>query len=368
MLCTSSRTLTVMLTSTIKDCYYGYGGCKDSPAYSDYPEPTQEPPHYGEDYEEEEGCNEEGKDGGDEGLGECYDSEESCGEYEYSQDGVGTGDRYEGEDRRGEYDESKRKHDYKDKDITYDRVHKGGYNYQETDLISYEQERDAYNEGKGRDVYPHNGKEDGKCHVKKPGEDRHKESQTYEEHYPKYGGKTRPKKKCDGGSRGKLSKDKVIPEVTIARQYDRACTRIGEPKPTDDQKHESTREPTGPGQCHGGCGRPYSTSTVTTSTSTTVIITIAPSVTKIITFTTSHLSVSSTSITPLSTTIATSAQTKTGSATSSFTTGTSTVPSMPTFIAGAARLGRGVQIAGVWGMLITCMWVGMVAIGFGVGF
>ncbi|KAF8422976.1 hypothetical protein EV426DRAFT_604606 [Tirmania nivea] len=181
----------------------------------------------------------------------------------------------------------------------------------------------------------------------------------------------------DGNGKHEPSKDKVVPkpprkrfELTIARhklekrQHGHKppeCTKKGGPKPTDDQKHEPTGGPTGPGQCHGGCSGPDSTSTLTAM----VMITITPSVTKIVTPITRRLPVSSAPITPVSTT--TSAQTEMGGATSSFPTGSSTTSSMPTFIAGAARLGREVQVTGRWGMLVACMWVGMVAVGFGMG-
>jgi len=471
-LCTSSRTLTVTLTSTIKGCHNGYGVCKDTPGYPDYPEPTQEPPHHGEGDEGEEiGCNEGGEYGGDEDLGECYGREEGCGNYEYSQDDAG--DRYEDdEDGYGEsYDESKQKQghwkekdgsdrkennaysdpdhdseqkgnyggygDYKDKVIAYDREHNGDYGYQEKN-VSYDHKgkdgydyqekdvrkgsgynsigKDGYGEydrekrggysGNEKGVYHHKEKNKGgdygvgelvgvpmPAHKEKgghklkdidyeeDGQRRKKEPQTYEEYNPNYEDqdpkKADPKKKYGGDGKHEHLKDRVVPaaakppikhfEVTIARhksekrQYEhkpRKCTKTGRPKPTDGQKHEQTREPTIPGQCLGGCGGPDPTSTMTT----TVMTTIMPSVTKPITH---RLTASSNSITPISTT--TLAQTEMGSATSSVATGTSTASPMPTFIAGAARLGSGVQVAGGWGILVACMWVGMVAIGFGMG-
>ncbi|RPB21333.1 hypothetical protein L211DRAFT_840764 [Terfezia boudieri ATCC MYA-4762] len=334
-LCTSSRTLTVTLTSTLKGCNHGYGGCKYFPEYPDYPKPTQEPPHYGNDEEGEEdeedeeiSCNEDGEFGGDENLGGCYGPEEGCDNYEFGRDGAG--DHYEGgeDGHRESYDELKQKE--------YDREKRGGYDRRGGD-------------GHGHKLKDIDHERDRQRHKKRPGKGyHHKTLQIYEERdsIP-----TVPEPPI---------KDFEVPIARHKREKrQHKCTKTGGPKPTDVQKLEPTGDPTGPKQCHGDCGGPDLTSTVVT----TVMITITPSVTKL---NTNHLSVSSISITLLSTT--TLSHPETGSATgSSSATATSTAPSIPTFIAGAARLGREVRVATGWGILLACMWVGMVAIEFGMG-
>ncbi|KAF8458685.1 hypothetical protein BGX38DRAFT_1264995 [Terfezia claveryi] len=332
-LCTSSRTLTVTLTSTIKGCNHGYGGCKDFPEYPDYPKQTQEPPHYGKDEEGEEvedddeiSCNEDGEFVGD--------------NYEYGRDD--TGDHYEDGEHghRESYDESKQKEGSWKGNGDYDREERGGYDRRGEDGHDH----------KLKDI-DHEG--DGQRHKKNPGKGyHHKTFQTYEE---------RDSIPTVPGPPIKNFEVPIARQKREKRQHEhnpRKCTKTGGPKPTDDQKPKPSGDPTGPEQCHGGCGVPDATSTVVT----TVLITITPSVTKL---NTNRLSVSSISITLLSTT--TLPQAETGSATGSFATTTSTAPSMPTFIAGAARLGREVRVARGWGILVACMWVGMVAIGLGMG-
>jgi len=382
--------------TAVEGCHNGYSGCKGGPDYGtpDYPESAQEPPHDGGDGEEGEGCSGDEYEG--EGLRECYGHETGCGKHEYGAHGW---EKRSADDQglKGSVYNSKGKNSYGE----YDRRGKdtGSYSRKGRDVylhsgkgVHHKGKDKGGNRGvkelegvpirKGSGAYGHNlkgidHKEARQRREKTPDEGYHsKKPQTYKEHglayeqlESKYEGKS-----LSYGEQG--PNDKAIsaaPKPSIKhyqvtavahhkrekRQHEhkqRRCTKTGGPKSaaSGSQKHELTGGPTGPGQCYGGCGGPG-------SASATAVITIAPSVTKIIIHTTSRLPVNSGSLNPLPQIIY--AQTETGSATRSFATSTSMALSspMPTFIAGAVRLGREVQMTGGWGML------GIVAIGFGLG-